>query len=105
MCKQRNKDLDDPWFDELDPVLKVYMYEHWNRDQEEAFEFARSQSILIGSFSNPSAAKDMLKNENPDFSSSNEEFEQSIKMIEENKKITAAVEQSKRKRQRRKIIS
>jgi len=100
MCKQRNKDLDDPWFDEIDPVLKVYMYEHWCRDKEEEFEMARSQSILIGSFSNPSAAKDMLKAENPDFSSSDADFEGSLQIVRANR---IKAEQSKRKRQRKVI--
>lgn len=100
MCKQRNKDMDDPWFDQLDPVLKVYMYEHWCRDQEEAFEMVRSQSILIGSFSNPAAARDMLKSDNPDFASSEEDYQDSLKLIEENKKNT-----KQRKRQRRKVLS
>lgn len=98
MCKQRGKDLDDPWFDEIDPILKIYMYEHWCKDKEEAFEMARSQSILIGSFSNPAAAKDMLKTENPDFQSSDEDFERSLQLIEESKK------QIKRKRQKRKVM-
>ena len=100
MCKQHGKSLDSPWFDELDPVLKVYMYEHWCRDKEEEFELARSQSILIGSFTNPSAAQDMLKSENPDFASSDEDFERSVQMIKESKKNQVR----KRKRQQRKII-
>lgn len=100
MCKQHGKSLDSPWFDELDPVLKVYMYEHWCRDKEEEFELARSQSILIGSFTNPSAAQDMLKSENPDFASSDEDFERSLQMIKESKKNQVR----KRKRQQRKII-
>ena len=59
------------------------MYECWVCDQEEEFEFARSQSILTGSFTNPEAAKKMLKQDSPDFSSTDEDFEKSIKMIED----------------------
>lgn len=101
MCKQRNKDLDDPWFDDIPPVLRVMMYEHWCRDQEEAFEMARSQSILIGSFTNPTAAKDMLKADTPDFASSDEDFERSLELIDEDKKQDGL---KKRKRKRRKAI-
>lgn len=102
MCQQRGKDLDDPWFDEINPFLKVYMYEHWCRDKEEQFEMARSQAILIGSFSNPTAARDMLKSENPDFASSDVDFEKSLQMIEDGKKND---DQKKRKRQKRKVLS
>lgn len=98
MCQQRGKDLDDPWFDELDPVLKVYMYEHWCLDQEEAFELARSQAILIGSFFNPMAAQEMAKANEPDFSSSDADFERSLQMVEESNKTN---EQVKRKRHRK----
>lgn len=99
MCKQYSKDPDDPWFDELDPLLKTYMYEHWCLDQQEAFELTRNQAILIGSFSNPAAAKDMLKADDPDFTSSDEDFERSLKMVEEDGKKQ---KQKLKKRQRRK---
>lgn len=72
------------------------MYEQWCYDREEEYNLLRSQSILIGSFSNPAAAQDMLKIDNPDYSSSDEDFEQSLKMIREQKPPS-----KKRKRRRR----
>lgn len=74
--------LDDDWFDELDPFLRRLMYEHWCCDEEENYEILKSQSILIGSFANPDAAKAMLKADNPDFASTDEDFEKSLAMVE-----------------------
>jgi hypothetical protein len=72
---------DDEWFDNLDPVLKVYMYEHWVLDQKEDYDKLRGLAILEGSFVNPDAAKKMIKSETPDYESSDEEFLESMRMV------------------------
>ena len=102
MAKTFGRELDDVWFEELDPVLKLLMYESWRKDQEEENEFARSYAILQGSFANPEMAKKMIKAENPEFESSDEDFEKvSNQMLENNKQ-----EDSKtiKKRKRRRVI-
>ncbi|HLG26888.1 MAG TPA: hypothetical protein VI423_03805 [Paenisporosarcina sp.] len=93
-----NKMLDDVWLDEMDPMLRRLTYEHWVRDEEQQYEMLKSQAILIGSFANPDAAKAMIKSDSPDFESSEKDYEQSLKMVEEDRKKAAG---SKRKRQRR----
>lgn len=97
---------DAEWFEELDPILKIYMYEHWCRDREEAYELAKSQSILVGSFTNPQAAKDMLKNEEPDFASTDEDFEKSMEMVRQGH-VTGELPPEKplHRRKRRKVIT
>lgn len=92
-----NKMMDDPWFDDLDPMLRRLMYEHWCRDEEQQYEMLKSQAILIGSFANPEAAKAMIKTDSPDFESSPEDFEQSMKMVEEDRHKAT---QPKRRRRR-----
>lgn len=73
---------DDPWFDELDPGMKVYMYEHWYLDKQEEYNLLRSMAILGGSFTNPEAAKQMIKSDNPDYESTEEEFLESMRMVQ-----------------------
>jgi hypothetical protein len=95
-----NKLPSDVWFEKLDPVLKLWLYESWCRDLEEQNEFARSYAILQGSFTNPDLAHKMIKSENPDFETSDEDFEKvSQQIIEQNKK-----EDSLKHRRRRKTI-
>lgn len=89
--------LDDSWFDDLNPILRQIMYEHWSRDEELQYEMLKSQAILIGSFSNPLAAKAMVNSDSSKFESSDEDFEKSIQMVEEDKKKHLP----KRKRQRK----
>lgn len=74
------------------------MFEHWLRDEEQQYEMLKSQSILIGSFSNPEAAKAMLKAENPDFESSDADFEESLKMVRKDRDNTKTVKKKKRQR-------
>lgn len=77
----------DDWFEDLDPVLRLWLYESWCRDLEEQNEFARSYAILQGSFTNPDLAHKMIKSENPDFETSDEDFEKiSKQMVENNRK-------------------
>lgn len=65
----------------MDPVLRAYLYEQWCRDQEEQQELGKMVAILTGSFTNPEAARSMLKSENPDVQSSDEDFEKSLEMV------------------------
>ncbi len=58
------------------------MFEQWIEDQNEQHLFSRNQSILVGSFFNPEAAKKMLGVGSTNVESSEEEFEASWKMVE-----------------------
>ncbi|HVI39752.1 MAG TPA: hypothetical protein VM577_03755 [Anaerovoracaceae bacterium] len=83
----------------MDPVLKLWLYESWSKDLEEANEFTRSYTVLGGYFSNPELARKMVKQENPDFESSDEDFDKaSKKMVEDNRK------ELKSRRRRKQLI-
>lgn len=76
------------------------MFEHWLRDQEEIQELERMNAILVGSFTNPEAAKTMIKADNPDYTSSDEEFEQSMDLVKKDKeKYLQDIKKKKRRRQ------
>lgn len=92
---------DDSWFDNIDPLQRRYMYEHWSRDEEQQYELLKSQAILIGSFTNPDAAKAMLKAETPDFESSNEDFDKSLEMVLADREKNKPVKKKKRQRLKR----
>lgn len=100
---------DDPWFDEIDPMLELYMYESWCCDLEEKNELARSHAILNGAFSNFEMAQKMIDEDNDSgtHSSSEEDFEKSFEMViadrkkeEENKKE----QRVSRRRMRRMVL-
>ncbi len=87
----------------MDPVQKIWMYENWIADQKEEAEFAKNSVYLLASFSNPEAVKQILGEGNT-HKSTDEEFEETSKMVEEiNKANQQQVnnQQSHSKRKRR----
>lgn len=67
--------------------MKLWMFESWYTDLEEQHEFAKNYAILEGSFINPEAAKQMIKEEYHDFETNDENYEKiSQMMVEQNKK-------------------
>lgn len=57
----------------MDPMERAYLFQSWLEEHSDEIEKLRTQGILIGSFTNPEAAKDMLKG--PDFETSDEDME------------------------------
>lgn len=87
----------------MNPFEKLWLYESWINELEERNKFDKSLAILTGGFYNPEMARKMMKEENPDYSLSDEEFEESWRIVQE-KKISDEVENkegSKRRRRRK----
>ena len=83
LCKQiYHTGPDDPRITEMDPVQKIWMYENWLSDQNDQAELAKNHAYLLASFSNPEAVKDILGEGNMHVST-NDEFEDTSKLIKE----------------------
>lgn len=93
---------DDPWYDEIDPLLRLWLHESWVHKQEMELKRDRALGILIGSFTDPDAAQKMIKRERPDFVSSEEEQEDVIRQIHDEalKDLGSRRERRKRRRNR-----
>jgi hypothetical protein len=107
MCKYFNKEPDDDWFENLPLVKYLWLYESWRQDIEDKNEFARSFSIFLGSFSNPEAAQQMLKQDSPDYGSTDEDFEESTRIMladREREQEETKPKRNKRRRRRRQVI-
>jgi hypothetical protein len=76
------------------------LYKSWEYNQEIELEKLRNQAILIGSFFNPEMAKKMIKNENPDYSSSN--FDNTTDLIHE--ELLEKSQPNTKKRKKRKVL-
>lgn len=72
---------DDPKINDMDPVLRLWMYYNWLEDIKEKVEITKNHAYLIGSFTNPEAVKSMMDDHKNSVSVSEEEFEESSKMI------------------------
>lgn len=79
------------------------MYESWIQDLREKNEFTRNYAILTGSFSNMELAKKMIAMDKPTFESSDEDFEATTRMIEEDveREMAERKGMSRRRRRRR----
>lgn len=91
----------------MDPVQKMWMYEHWLGDQKETRDLAKDHAYLLASFTNPEAVKQMM-NDNI-HQSDNEAFEESLQMVLDADKMMTQLEQQqktapKRKRRRAKQV-
>jgi len=84
----------------MDPVQKLWMFEHWLADRNDNAELAKNHAYLLASFSHPDAVKQILgQNEHK---STDEEFEESTKMVKE---INAKLEKSNSRKRHRKLIT
>jgi hypothetical protein len=84
----------------MDPVQKMWFYEHWLGNHRDNAELAKNHAYLLGSFSNPEAVQRML---NPNVhESSEEDFEESCKMVTEANLMLEEENVGSKKKKRRK---
>jgi hypothetical protein len=93
----------DPFIIEMDPVLKLWLYEQWVGDQRDDAELAKNHAYLLGSFTNPEAVQQMLNSNTHE--SSDEDFEESLKLVTDFKMETLPQQQKTPERRRRRKAS
>jgi hypothetical protein len=81
------------------------MYYHWLEDESEKHELLKHHGILIGSFTNPSAAKKMLGDESTQMSSDDKDFEETLRQIREQDNTNEQNNTAYKKRRRKKLIT
>lgn len=93
------KTPDDPELENIDPYLKYWMYINWLEDYNDQFDMLKNIAMMIGSFSNPEAVKRMLGSDGKQFTSTDEEFEESLDIIkEENKQIKEKIKHRRKRK-------
>ncbi len=80
-------------------MMKLWMFEHWLEDHRDDAELIKNHGYLVGSFINPEAVKQLTGAGSTSHKLSDEEFEESYKLIlqDKNKDIDS------KQRRRRKI--
>lgn len=88
----------------MDPVQKIWMYENWLADQNDQSELAKNHAYLLASFWNPEAVKQILGDGNV-HTSTDEEFEESTRIVKEageifakQQEVLAAIPKRKKRR-------
>ena len=87
----------------MDPIQKIWMYENWLADQSDQAELAKNHAYLLASFWNPDAVKQMLGEGNVHISTE-EEFDESTRMVKEINAKMDSKKNNKPKRRKRRLI-
>lgn len=82
----------------------MWMFYSWIADKKETHELFKDYGTYVGSFSNPEMAKQVWNSQNPQYSSTDEEYEQSIKNVQELDKQLAQTTKHRRHR-RMKVLN
>jgi hypothetical protein len=85
----------------MDLVLKIWLYYHWLGDHRDDAELAKNHAYLLGSFWNAEAVREMMSQNVHE--SSDDELEESMKMVTETdlrKQIPQETGAVKRRRRR-----
>lgn len=90
----------DPFYENINAYLKVWLYESWLHDQELEAQKLKNQAILIGSFSNLEMAQKMVQAENPKAVDAN--WEETSQKLHEN---IIKTNKTAKKRKKRKVVS
>jgi hypothetical protein len=93
---------DDPELENMDPIMRAWMFYNWIEDYNDENKLLENQGYLIGSFTNPELVQKMLGIGSNEITSSDEEFEEtSRKIMEMNKKLDEEKNKKTRKRKRK----
>lgn len=88
----------------MDPVRKMWMYNNWIADQNDDAELAKNHAYLVASFYNPEAVQKVLGSEK--HTSTDEEFEESSRMVKEMSfKLTQNTEEPPKRKRRRPTLT
>jgi hypothetical protein len=92
---------DDPNIENMDPFMRAWMFNHWAEDHNEEWKQLENLALLIGSFSNPEAVRKILGKDSETFKSSEKDFEETTRKIEEAGKILTEKEKRAARRRRK----
>ena len=103
LCEIFQKNPDDPFFEEMDPYIKLWWYASWMHKVETELEVNKATAILTGSFSNPEMAQKMAKRDKPDIEVSDEEFDKATDVVRQSILEEENIKNNKHRRKRKLI--
>ena len=92
-------EVDDPRIINMDPVRKLWMYNQWLGDHRDNAELAKNHAYLLGSFWNAEAVQEMMNDNKHE--STDEELEESMRMVMETDVRKLEGDQAPKRKKRR----
>lgn len=94
--------IDDPEIINMDPVQKMWLYNNWMADQFDNAELAKNHAYLLASFWNPEAVQQLVGDSNVHISTE-EEYEESLRMVKDQSLKLMAEQKPISRRKRRNL--
>lgn len=85
----------------MDESTWVWMYQSWLQDQDEKQSMYKNLAIFLGSFFNWDMANQISKQDNPDYESSDKDYEEAFEKVRYIGEMQERFEEMKSKRHRR----
>jgi hypothetical protein len=99
---------DDPEIEEMDPLIRTWMFYNWIEDYTDEYKMLENQGYLIASFIDPEGVRKLIGQDSSTHASTDEEFEATSRKIREaNKQLRAndgKTEKSGKRKRKRKIV-
>lgn len=92
---------DDPEIENMNPVMRAWMFHNWIEDFHDEYKVLENQSYLIGSFINPELVKRILGKDGREFESDDTAYEDLLKQIRQKNELE---DKSLKKRQRKRKL-
>jgi hypothetical protein len=92
---------DDPALEDMDPIMRAWMFNQWVEDYNDEFKLLENQGYLIGSFTNPEAVRKILGVDGVQHTSTEAESLEALKNLDKFDD-NAAVSKKESKRDRKK---
>jgi hypothetical protein len=86
----------------MDPVQKIWMFHHWVGDQIDDAELAKNHAYLVASFDHPEEVKKLMGDGDVHMST-DEEFEESSKMVREASLQALNTQNATKKKRKKKL--
>ena len=86
----------------MDPVQKIWMFHHWVGDQIDDAELAKNHAYLVASFDHPEEVKKLMGDGDVHMST-DEEFEESSKMVREASLQALNAQNATKKKRKKKL--
>jgi hypothetical protein len=87
------------FIEDIDEYEWVWMYQSWLQDQEEMHKTYKDYALFLGAFFNSEMAQNIWKQESPDFSSSDDDFNQATQnMVKQRVQEQAQIKHRRKRR-------
>lgn len=88
----------------MDEFTWAWMYQSWLQDQEELHKTYKNFALFLGSFFNWEMANRISKQDNPDYETSDEEFEESFEKVRQFSELEEQLQTQNSTHRRRRVI-